>query len=382
MLKTEKPALAAAISVVISVINKSAKVPIMQNICIERDGDELVLRGGNGDMEITSRLNVMFDDAFEDITLPAHLLDDAVRRMPDGAELRLDRADSASQKLEHINIRAGRARVKLPVLPASDFPRLDAGALPHRLSLTAPHLAKAIKAVLPAVCDDQSRYYLAGVLLQPSGDGMRVVATDGRRLSVRFLAAAEFDQADTLGKVPSVIVPTKVVERAIKVMDGQDDVTLDMSDQKIRVTAGRTVMTGKLVEGTYPDVARILPSPDAQRITFSSAALQAAIARVLVVTPDAGNGVAFRAAEGTMRINARDTAVGDADDEIACDPAAVVEGGFHGTQMREALEHIDGDQVEYLVGPGAAPTMVHTPGDDRNYTIMMPMQVKHTRTQA
>lgn len=382
MLKTEKPALTAAIAAVIPVVAKTAKVPIIRNLCIERDGEELVLRGTSMDIEIAVRLDVSFEGDFIPFTLPAHLLEDAVRRMPDGAEIRIERVDDPRGALQSVNIRTGRSRVKLPVLPASDFPKLDAGNLSHQISLNAGALAKRIKAVLPAVETDQSRYYLAGVLLQPAEDGLRTVATDGRRLAVRFIPAIEIDQSETLSTVPQVIVPTRVVERALKVMEGEQDVTLDLSDQKIRVSAGRTVMIGKLVEGSYPDYSRVRPSQHAARLAFSSSALQSAIGRVLVVTPDASLGVGFHVADGKMVLNARDNAVGDADDEIACEAETEFRGGFHGMQMRDALESADADNLEYLVGPAPDDaTLLRVPGDSENYTILMPMQPKYARPE-
>lgn len=382
MLKIEKPALAAAIAAAIPVVSKTAKVPIMQHLCVERDGDDLTLRGSSGDIEIAARSQAMFDADFEAFTVPAHLLDDAVRRMPDGSELRIERVDFDG-RLSHINIRTGRSRVKLPVLPASDFPKLDAGNLPHQISLNATALAKRIKAVLPSVCTDLSRYILAGVVLDPADDGLRLAATDGHRLSVRFIPAIEIDQSDDLAKVPRTIIPTRVMERALKVMDGQDDVALEISDQKIRVTSGRTVMIGKIIEGVYPEYRRIKPDAGAGRLAFSSAALHAAISRVLVVTPDAGLGVAFHAAGEQMSLAARDMAVGEADDEIACEVETEFRGGFNGQQMRDALENTDGDKVEYLVGPALdGTTLLRIPGDNENYTIIMPLQPKYARPQA
>ncbi|WP_313194637.1 DNA polymerase III subunit beta [Shinella zoogloeoides] len=382
MLKTDKAALAAAISAVIGVVSRTAKVPIMQNICIEEEAGELVMRGSSMDIEIASRVDVAFEDGFEPFTLPAHLLEDAVRRMPDGAEIVIQRVNDASGRMASVNIRSGRSRLKLPVLPASDFPKLDAGKLPHQISLDGSMLARRIKAVLPAVCTDLTRHFIAGVLLHPTEDGLRIVATDGKRLAVRLIPAIEIDQSEILSGIPKATVPTRVIERALKVMGGQEDVTIDLSSQKIRVAAGRTVLVGKLVEGVFPDYAHILPSASACRLSFSSAALQAAISRVLVVTPDAGNGVEFSAAEDRMTINAREMTIGDADDEIACESEAPVKGGFHGIQMRESLETTEADQVECLVSLDGAPMLLRAPGDEANYTILLPMQPKYARAQA
>lgn len=378
MFKTEKPAFVAALSDIIGVVNRNAKIPIQSHALFERDGDVVVVRGTSMDIEMAATFAATFAEDFEPFTVPAHLVTDAVKSMPDGQEIRIERVDHAG-KMTGLYIKSGRSRLKLPVMPASDFPKLDAGTLPHQLSMAASVLAKALKATVHAVSKDQTRYYLAGVFVEPGTDGLRVVATDGLRLAVRLIKAIDLDQADDLAKMPTIIVPTKAVDTALKVIGESEDVTLDYSSLKVRVSCGTRVMTAKLVEGTFPDYSRIQPPPSAFRATFSAATLSAAIARVLVATPDTGNGVAFRFADGVLALNARDYAVGEGDDEIDCQAEGEASTGYNGAHMREALDHTEGDAVELLVSTGANPSLLRAAGDELNYTILMPMQPKGAR---
>ncbi|MDR6757806.1 DNA polymerase-3 subunit beta [Mycoplana sp. BE70] len=379
MFKTEKHAFVAALASIIGVVNRNAKIPIQQNALFERDSEAVTVRGTSMDIEMAARFTATVAADFEDFTVPAHLVADAVKSMPDGQEIRVERIDQAG-KMIGIYVKSGRSRIKLPVLPASDFPKLDAATLPNQLSLASSVLARALKATVHAVSTDQTRYYLAGVYLRPKKEGLHLVATDGLRLSVRLIKAIDIDQEDAIAKLPPIIIPTKAVEAILKIIADGEDVTVDYSDMKLRISCASRVMTAKLVEATFPDYERIQPEASAIRTSFSASTLSGAIARVLVATPDAGLGVAFRFAAGALAINARDYAVGEGDDEIDCEADGEIETGYNGKHMREALEHTEGDAVELLTSTGASPSLLRAAGDDLNYTILMPMKPKGARS--
>lgn len=373
MFVTEKPALADALAIVRDVVKSKNKFPILDNVLIEQSGDRLTARASNLTLEICTQFAATIGEDFLPYTCPAHIFADIVRNAPED-RIAINAIDQAGT-MAAIQIKSGRSRLKLPVLPASDFPKLDAGSLPHELSLNASTLAKALRAVEYAAETNAAKYYLCGVRLEPCADGLVLVATDGKRLEKRTIPAIDFDQ-DDLSSMPAITVPSETVAKIVKLLDGIDTVVVEWSRERIRVTAGETTMTSKLVDGEFPAWRRIEPQPDSLVSRFSGKALSDAMQRLLTVTPDAGNGIAFDFGAEVISLRSRDIAVGEGEDEIAAETNGEIRTGYHGRHLREAIAHYEGDNFELLVSQGALPSLLRIAGNVSDYTVLMPMQVK------
>lgn len=145
MFKAEKAAMASALAITNSVVERRSTIPILQNVLFEKDGassDKLIARFTNLDIEATVRFSAEVDSGFEAFTVPAGTLSDIVNKLPDGAEIALlpDRTNG----LTGVTLKSGRSRFKLPVLPADDFATMKVGELPYSLTLPATELAAAL----------------------------------------------------------------------------------------------------------------------------------------------------------------------------------------------------------------------------------------------
>lgn len=373
MFVTEKPALAEALAVVRDVVKAKNKVPILDNVLIERDGDRLTALSSNLSIEIRTRFAATVGEEFIPFTCPAHVFAEIIRNAPE-ERIAVNAIEQAGV-MAQVQIKSGRSRLKLPVLPASDFPKLDAGSLPHELSLNATTLQKALRAVEYAAETNAAKYYLCGVRFEPDDDGVSLVATNGMRLEKRLIAATEFDQDDFDG-MRAVIIPSESVDKIVKLLEGADTAVVQWSSDRMRVTAGETTLTTKLIDGEYPAWRRITPAEDSLVSRFSGKALGDAIQRLLAVTPDAGNGVAFRFSAETLSLRSRDINAGEGEDEIDVETSGEIQTGYHGRHLREAIAHYDGDNFEMQISAGASPTLLRLVGQESGYTILMPMQVK------
>ena len=373
MFVTEKPALAEALGVVRDVVKAKNKFPILDNVLIEHDGERLTALSSNLTIEIRTRFAATIGEEFIPFTCPAHIFADIVRNAPED-RIAVNAIEQAGV-MAQVQIKSGRSKLKLPVLPASDFPKLDAGKLSHELSLNASTLQKALRGVEYAAETNQAKFYLCGVRFEPGDDGVSLVATNGVRLEKRLIPATMFDQDDFAG-MQAVTIPSESVDKIIKLLDGADDAIVQWSRDRMRVTAGETTLTTKLIDGEYPAWQRIEPAADSLISRFSGKALSDAIQRLLTVTPDAGNGVAFSFKEDMLALSSRDINVGEGEDEIPVETNGEIQTGFHGRHLREAIAHYDGDNFELLIGVGAAPALLRISGHESAYTILMPMQVK------
>src|SRR6202046_3949113 len=156
----ERTALLKALGHVHRIVERRNTIPILSNVLIEARERQLPLNATALDVEATE--SAPADVAQEgSTTVPAHVLYEIVRKLPEGAQVSLEMSGEAGQLL----LRSGRARFPLQCLPASDFPDLTTGDLSHRFVLSSGDLKKLIDNTHFAISTEETRYYLNGILL-------------------------------------------------------------------------------------------------------------------------------------------------------------------------------------------------------------------------
>ena len=209
----ERAALLKALGHIHRVVERRTTIPILSNVLVRATERSLQLKATDLDIEVTEE--VAADVAQPGATtLPAHVLHDIVRKLPDGAQVTLDMSGEASQLV----LRSGRSRFQLQCLPESDFPDLTTGDLPHRFVLPAGQLKQLIEKTQFAISTEETRYYLNGIYLHAMEvEGtpvLRVVSTDGHRL-----ARVEMPAPEGSADMPGVIVPRKAVSEIQKLIE-------------------------------------------------------------------------------------------------------------------------------------------------------------------
>ncbi len=137
---------------------------------------------------------------------------------------------------------------------------------------------------------------------------LRAVATDGHRL-----ARVETDAPAAAAGIPGVIVPRKAVTEILKLLDDAgDQVTVELSPSKIRLTLGAVVLTSKLIDGTFPDYQRVIPSGNDKSLTVDKEDFKAAVDRVSTISSERGRAVKMALADGrlTLSVTNPDSGVG------------------------------------------------------------------------
>lgn len=202
----ERGELLKALSHVTSVVERRTTIPILSNVLVVAGNNGLELKATDLEREVieTATADVSQQGA---ITVPAHMIHDIARKLPDGAQVSLAREPDR----ERVSVTSGSSRFALPALPADDFPDLAAGEMTHEFSIAAHDLKRLIEKTRFAISTEETRYYLNGIYLHTvateAGAMLRAVATDGHRL-----AQVELTQPDGAAEMPGVIIPRKTVQ--------------------------------------------------------------------------------------------------------------------------------------------------------------------------
>ncbi|MCP4385839.1 MAG: DNA polymerase III subunit beta [Hyphomicrobiales bacterium] len=351
------------------VVERRNTIPILGNVLL-RAVAGLTLKATDLDLEVTESVPAEVGQPGA-TTVPAHILYDIVRKLPDGAEVSLDTGDGA-----RLEVKAGRSRFSLQVLPEADFPELTAGDFPTRFTLAAAALKTLIERTQFAISTEETRYYLNGIylhLITVDGNPMlRAVATDGHRLAQTQLAAPEGAAGMT-----GVIVPRKTVGELQKLVETPDaDVLLEISDTKIRATLDGVVLTSKLIDGTFPDYMRVIPEGNDKVLKVDNEQFRSAVDRVSTVSSERGRAVKLALSDGRVELSVNNPDSGSATEEVIADyPADPLEIGFNSRYLLDVADQLQGETAEFRFADPGSPTLIQEDETGDTLYVLMPMRV-------
>lgn len=353
------------------VVERRTTIPILSNVLMAADGNKLELKATDLDLEIDEATPATAEQSGA-TTVPAHLLYDIVRKLPDGAEvmLKLDESGNA------MSVISGRTSFKLQCLPQSDFPQLSAGTFSHVFRLPAAALKGLIEKTQFAISTEETRYYLNGIYLHThEADGklkLRAVATDGHRL-----ARAEIDAPSGSEGMPGIIIPRKTVAEIQKLIDDPEmTVTVEVSDTKIRLTIGSVVLTSKLIDGTFPDYQRVIPTGNDKRLIIDRQLFAAAVDRVSTISSERGRAVKLSIGDGQVVLAVNNPDSGSAVEEVAAEYGSdPIEIGFNAKYLLDVAGQLSGSEARIMLADAGSPTLIQDTSDEQALYVLMPMRV-------
>jgi DNA polymerase-3 subunit beta len=371
-INVERGAFLKALSHVQSVVERRNTIPILSNVMIEAAKGQVKLTATDLDIEIVESLpaDVLRNGA---ATAPAHMLYDIVRKLPDGAQVQVELLSSEGGRLA---VSAGSVRFELACLPKEDFPQMAAGALPHRFRLAADDLKRIVDKTRFAISTEETRFYLMGIYLHAAKEGkttlMRAVATDGHRLA-RF----ELELPEGAAQMPGVIVPRKTVNELRKLLDDADGaIEIALSDTKVQFTFGGVELTSKLIDGTFPDYQRVIPSGNDKSLVVESKEFSQSVDRVSTISADKTRAVKIAIAKDKVTLSVVNPESGTATEELgATYSAGPVEIGFNAKYLLDITGQIEGKEVRFLLSDAGSPTIIEDTEDASTLYVLMPMRV-------
>jgi DNA polymerase-3 subunit beta len=362
----ERAVLLKSLGHVQSVVERRNTIPILSNVLIEaREDGSIRLMATDLDLQVDESVpaNVTQPGA---TTLPAHTLFDIVRKLPEGSQVELSAAEGKMQVV------AGRSRFNLSTLPRDDFPVIAEGELPTRFELPAATLRQIIEKTRFAISSEETRYYLMGIFLHVVDDQMRAAATDGHRLA--RVTIAKPDGADGM---PDVIVPRKAVAELYRLVEElEGTVEISLSPTKIRFGLGSAILTSKLIDGTFPDYNRVIPTANDKLLKLDPKSFSAGVDRVSTIASEKTRAVKMAVDRDKVTLSVTSPENGLATEELPADYGADgLEIGFNARYLLDILGEIDGDTVEVHLADAAAPTLLRENDKSNALYVLMPMRV-------
>jgi DNA polymerase-3 subunit beta len=352
------------------VVERRNTIPILSNVLLKAEDGTLMLKATDLDIEVTETTPAAIEQTGS-TTVSAHMLYDIVRKLPDGSEVMMSVTDDNG-----LSLISGRSQFRLQMLPESDFPDLTAGEFSHTFRMACDDFKTLIDRTQFAISTEETRYYLNGIYFHTVEDGgevmLRAVATDGHRLAQAQTAAPDGSQG-----MPGIIVPRKAVAELQKLLEEPDtSVTIELSDTKIRFTMNQVVMTSKLIDGTFPDYNRVIPSANDKQLVVDRATFSSAVDRVSTISSDRGRAVKLSLSDGRLVLSVNNPDSGSAEEEISVGyDSEPLDIGFNSRYLLDITNQLSSSEASFMLADPGSPTLIREKGEPGALYVLMPMRV-------
>ena len=353
------------------VVERRNTIPILSNVLLKAEGSELHLKATDLDLEIFEKTPAVVEQAGS-TTVPAYMLYEIIRKLPGGSEVQLSIDTDAST----LKISSGRSQFTLQILPVEDFPDISAGEFSHSFSMATDQIRGLIEHTQFAISTEETRYYLNGIFLHTvDEDGealIRAVATDGHRL-----ARSQGVAPDGSTGMPGIIIPRKAVGEIQRLVEDPDAaVHIELSDVKIRISVGETILTSKLIDGTFPDYNRVIPQGNDKELKIDREIFAKAVDRVSTISSERGRAVKLQLSENQMVLSVNNPDSGTAEEEIAVGYASDdLEIGFNSRYLLDITNQLSGEEAIFMLSDPGSPTLIKDSNDKDAIYVLMPMRV-------
>jgi DNA polymerase III subunit beta len=378
-LNIERSTLLRGLNSVTGVVERRVSIPILSHVLLRTSSDRLHMTATDLEREVCDSVpaDIQHGRLPRACTVAAHDLRNIIGSLPAGATVEL-KHDADKGRLR---ISAASSKFELCTLAADDFPSMAAVAGGHTFEVPPDELQALFGRTKFAMSSEETRYYLNGVFLHvpkagahgaPLNPALRAVATDGHRL-----AQIDMPLPDGATGMASVIVPRKTVDTVLALLKGCDSaITCSVAAGRVQFKIGDIAITSKLIDGTYPDYARVIPAVgSASRLTVASAGFAAAVARVTAVASERGQAIKVSLSDNTLALELKNPEGGSANDQLEAGYAArplVI--GFNARYLADVITAAAGAELTMDLVDSGSPALVRSAGDDTALFVLMPMR--------
>jgi DNA polymerase-3 subunit beta len=366
-IKAKNSTLLGPLQFVTGIVERRHTLPILSNVLIDVEDSEVHFLAT--DLEVQIRATAKLESAHKpgSLTVGAKKLQDILRAFPPDADTALETKES------RLTVKAGKSRFALQTLAAVDFPKI-AEAKDEATEVTIPQreFRRVLGLVQFAMAVQDIRYYLNGVLISCEGTTVRVVATDGHRLSM-----ASYKLAEAVGKIEAIL-PRKTVLELIKLLDESDDpIHMKMHQNQVKFTFAGIEIVSKIVEGKFPDYTKVIPSGYTNHVQLNRLEFQAALQRASILSNDKIRGVRLVFTKDSLSIICSNNEQEEAEESLAITyDRDAMDIAFNIAYLLDALGHLSTETIQFSLGEANMSSALMTqPGSEDFKYVVMPMRI-------
>ncbi|OGM28582.1 DNA polymerase III subunit beta [Candidatus Woesebacteria bacterium RIFCSPHIGHO2_01_FULL_41_10] len=340
-----------------------AQLPILANIKLVADKARLQIQATNLEMAISSSIGAKME-ATGEIAIPAKTFADLVATLPQG-QVEFESAN------ERLSVTAESVSATVSGMNTADFPEISSEIHEPFAVFPTKQFLTALNKVLFATSFDDTRPQLTGVLLSVDNGLLRLVSTDGFRLSKVDVPV------DVKESLSAVIIPRSVLTELVKLSKASPTISYsyDEPQNQIQFQIGETLLSSKIIAGTFPPYEKHIPESYKVRASASKKDLSSAIKTAAVFARENANLITFSLGENSIIVSATSPQSGEQKGSVD----AKVEGGsvtivYNYRYLEEVLNVIEGESVIMEFQNNLSTGVIKDSSDEHFLHLVMPVK--------
>ncbi len=347
-------------------------MPVLSHALMTIGGGNLTVE--SSDLEIVVRcLQPIAGGEAGAIALPARKLLDIAKVLPKESPVTV-----AGKEGNYVEISSGRSHFRLAGLSSQEFPEMPEKPSGKTVSIDGDTFRKLSERVVPFASSDETRYNLAGILLEQAetetGSMLRMVATDGHRLA---MADGEVGNVGELLASRKILVPKKGILEIRKLAEnGPGSIELSASEKFLFAAKGDTEVWVRLLDADFPDYRQVIPKENLLTATVGRDAFAEVLRRVAVMAPDKVHSVKLSFSGKQLEVSSTSPDQGEARDLLeAAYEGPAMKIGFNGRYLQDAVSGVSEEKMVLQLKDEVSQVILR-PEKERNYlAIVMPMRI-------
>lgn len=360
---------------VMKAISSRAAIPILTGMKIETKSDGIVLTGSDSDISIQSFIPVEEDGSVYieqleqgSIVIQARYFSDIVRKLPE------DTVTIEADNNLIVTITSGNAQFTLNGQNADEYPQLPQLQADDSFELGADLLKGMIRQTSFAISTMETRPILTGVNITLQNEQLKFTATDSHRLAMKNIPLK-----DTEVQFENLVVPGKSLNELFKILDDTDQpIEISATSNLILFRTKHIHFLSRLLDGNYPETARLIPTESQTSIHVHTRELLHAIDRASLLATEQQNNIVKVTTkdENTLEITSNSPEIGQVSEDIFVESITGedLKISFSARYMMEALRAIEHDEVKINFTGAMRPFIIQPIDEDSILQLILPVR--------
>ena len=352
------------------VVEKKNTLPILSNVLLQLKNKKLSI--------VATDLDIIFYQEVSNVkiikegstTTSAAILYDILRKISSNSELNFELKSE-----NKLSLKSQNADFNLLCLPTDNFPSFADEFEGQEISLNNERFLKLLTKTRISISNDDTRHYLNGIFLHLTEahgrNFLTGVATDSHRLSSSSLEIE--DKTD----FTSLILPRKTVFQLCSLLsETADQLTMQVSENKVKFTLGNIKLISKVIDGKFPDYKKVVPTNNDKTLIVSASDFINSIERVTSVSLDRTECVKLFVNRDNIQLTVNSANSGEGNEKIEAQfDSNNLNISFNSKYLIDIASEVENKSLKINLKDSVSPVLIEDVSDKNSYYVIMPMKI-------